>query len=95
MLPAEVMAKTVYELRFPDISWETFKARCPALAQMRIKRQHAAIRALAAMEKNEAQLLAAYEAASISDAWHIQDGDHFWNAYRAALLKAAEEGEPE
>ena len=41
--------------------------------------------------KTSVKILTAFGAASLSDAWHIEDLGHFENAFRAALLKIAEE----
>ena len=93
MTPAEVMAKAAFEEKGCGGDWELYKAIYPVAALFRIRNMRAALRALAEMPLSETSGEAAFEVASMSDAWHIEDIDQFSGAYRAALLAQAAEGE--
>ncbi len=85
MTPAEVMAKAAWKYAWSGLS-EQQKKRS-------IEDMRAALRAFAEMPLSETSGEAAFEVASMSDAWHIEDIDQFSGAYRAALLAQAAEGE--
>jgi hypothetical protein len=92
MCAAEVMAKAVYRLRFPDIAWETFKVRCPDLAAKRVERQRAALRALAEMEPTSAMFR---EWSKTEDECAVHNyGGHPQSSeiFSVGCLAAAEEG---